>query len=175
MLGCGVPLSNVVGLVDANRIGPDVAPTWSLDPAAEIVPGYLGTQPATAHALTNTLSRAFMHRRLWLNDPDCLLLRTSSTALSAAAARTWAHAVGVSGGTAIVSDDLALLGATERALFDEVVAIGRVADAAASGGDGPRCLDLLDHATPRRLVSAAGALEVDPVTGESVLVRADVS
>ncbi len=175
LLGCGVPLSNVVGLVDAARIGPDVAPTWSLDPAAEIVPGYLGTQPATAHALTNTLSRAFMHRRLWLNDPDCLLLRTSSTALSPAAARTWAHAVGVSGGMAIVSDDLASLGAGERALFDEVVAIGRVADAAASGGDGPRCPDLLDHVTPRRLVSAAGTLEVDPVTGESVLVRADAS
>ena len=108
LLGCGVPLSNVVGLVDANRIGPDVAPTWSLDPSAEIVAGYLGTQPATAHAFDQHPVRAFMHRRLWLNDPDCLMLRTEAPACRAAAARTWAHTVGVSGGMALVSDDLAL-------------------------------------------------------------------
>ncbi len=170
LLGCGVPLSNVVGLVDANRIGPDVAPTWTLDPSVEIVPGYLGSQPATAHAATNTLSRAFMHRRLWLNDPDCLLLRSTDTGLSAAAVRSWAHTVGVSGGMALVSDDLSRLGPGERALLDEVVTLGRAADAAASTGDGPRCPDLLEHAPPRRLVSAAGALELDPVTGNSLLV-----
>ena len=124
LLGCGVPLANVVGLVDANRIGPDVAPVWSLDPGDEMVAGYLGIQPATAHAFTNTLTRSFMHRRLWLNDPDCLMLRTEDTGLTPAAARTWAHAVGVSGGMALVSDDLALLGADARALLDEVVALG---------------------------------------------------
>ena len=32
ILGCGVPLANVVGVVDANRIGADVAPLWALDP-----------------------------------------------------------------------------------------------------------------------------------------------
>ena len=171
LLGCGVPLANVVGLVDANRIGPDVAPTWSLDRSAEIVPGYLGAQPATAHAVTNVLSRAFMHRRLWLNDPDCLMLRTTGTDLSPAAVRTWAHTVGVSGGMALVSDDLSALGPDAHTLLDEVLALGRAADEAARGGDGARCPDVLEHAIPRRLVSAAGSLEVDPITGTSVLVR----
>jgi len=173
LLGCGVPLANVVGLVDANRIGPDVAPVWSLDPGDEMVAGYLGIQPATAHAFTNTLSRSFMHRRLWLNDPDCLMLRTEDTALTPAAARTWAHAVGVSGGLALVSDDLALLGAEARALLDEVINLGRAADADARTGGGARCPDLLEHPSPGRLESAAGSLDADPQTGTSRLTVAE--
>lgn len=172
LLGCGVPLSNVVGLVDANRIGPDVAPVWSLDPAEEMVAGYLGIQPATAHAFTNTLTRSFMHRRLWLNDPDCLMLRTEDTGLTAAAARTWAHAVGVSGGMALVSDDLSLLGPDARVLLDDVIALGRAADADALAGGGARCPDLLEHPAPGRLVSAAGGLDADPLSGASRLAAA---
>ena len=171
LLGCGVPLSNVVGLVDANRIGPDVAPVWALDPADEIVPGYLGIQPATAHAFTNTLTRAFMHRRLWLNDPDCLMLRNTDTALGETAARTWAHTVGVSGGMALVSDDLSLLDDGSRRLLDEVVALGRTADAGAVAGDGPRCDDLLEPTCPTTLTSRAGHLEVDAFAGSSQFTR----
>ncbi|MBV8463079.1 MAG: alpha-galactosidase, partial [Acidimicrobiales bacterium] len=40
VLGCGVPLANVVGVVDANRIGADVAPLWALEPSDEMVAGY---------------------------------------------------------------------------------------------------------------------------------------
>ena len=72
-------LSHVVGVVDGNRIGPDVAPLWELDPSAEVIPGYLRTQPSTKFADDATVIRAFMHRRLWLNDPDCLMLRTDET------------------------------------------------------------------------------------------------
>ena len=169
LLGCGVPLANVVGLVDANRIGPDVAPVWSLAPADEVVAGYLGIQPATAHAFTNTLTRTYMHRRLWLNDPDCLMLRTDDTGLSPAAARTWAHAVGVSGGMALVSDDLSLLGPEARGLLDEVIALGRATDADARAGGGARCTDLLRQPAPGHLESVAGRLDADPLTGTSQL------
>jgi alpha-galactosidase len=167
LLGCGVPLANVVGLVDANRIGPDVAPVWALDPSEEMVPGYLGIQPATGHAFTNTLTRSFMHRRLWLNDPDCLMLRTTDTGLGEAAAHTWARAVGLSGGMALVSDDLALLDAGSHRLLDEVLTLGRAADEGARSGDGPRCDDLLEPAAPGRLTSRAGHLEADPFVGAS--------
>ena len=167
LLGCGVPLSNVVGLVDANRIGPDVAPLWALDPSEEMVPGYLGIQSATSHAFTNTLTRAFMHRRLWINDPDCLMLRATDTGLGPAAATTWARAVGVSGGMALVSDDLALLDDASRRLLDDVVSLGRAADAGARAGDGPRCDDLLSPTAPSRLTSRAGQLEADPFAGTS--------
>ena len=166
LLGCGVPLANVVGVVDANRIGPDVAPVWSLEPSEEVVPGYLGTQPATAHALAGTLARSWMHRRLWINDPDCLMLRSSETALGQEAATTWARAVGASGGMALVSDDLALLGPAARALLDDVVAVGRASDDAAQDGRPAWCPDLLDPGPPGRLVAASGAaLAADPATG----------
>jgi alpha-galactosidase len=166
LLGCGVPLAHVVGVVDANRIGPDVAPVWALRPDDEIVPGYLGTQPATAHALTNTLSRSWMHRNLWLNDPDCLMLRSSDTALGPESARTWARAVAVSGGMALVSDDLSLLDGEARSLLDEVIAVGRASDNEARQGRPARCPDLLDESSPSRLDSVSGStLEADPTTG----------
>lgn len=171
LLGCGVPLANVVGVVDANRIGPDVAPTWALEPSEEIIKGYLGMQPSTQHAFVNTLARAFMHRRLWLNDPDCLMLRTEDTHLTQAALRTWAHTVALSGGLALVSDDLALLDADARRLLDEVTALGRASDDDALLDNGACCPDLLDRCPPSQLVAAGWVLEAEPSAGASTLRR----
>ena len=171
LLGCGAPIGHVIGVVDGNRIGQDVAPLWHLDPAEEVVPGYLDVQPSTQYAYGNTVTRSFLHRRFWLNDPDCLMLRTAETALSPEAARTWAHTVAVSGGMALVSDDLALLGDDARSLLDDVVAIGREVDAASIGGSAPRCADLLDHAVPHHLAAAGYELTVDPQTAASTLRR----
>jgi len=171
ILGCGAPLSHVLGVVDGNRIGQDVAPLWELDASEEVVAGYLRVQPATQYAYGNTVARSFLHRRFWLNDPDCLMLRTAETDLSPEAARTWAHTVAVSGGMALVSDDLALLDADARSLLDEVVAIGREVDASAMRGPAPRSADLLEHAVPQHLDAAGWSLTVDPATGSSILGR----
>ena len=95
-----------------------------------------------------------MHRRLWLNDPDCVMLRRTSTDLTPAAARGWALTVGVSGGLLVLSDDLSLLDGEARAIFDEADAIGRASDAAARACRAPRCPDLLDHDPPTRLAGA---------------------
>ena len=171
LLGCGAPLGAVIGAVDGMRIGPDVAPWWEPLAGADKPPGYEGAEPATVNAWRATLARAFLHRRLWLNDPDCLLLRTTDSALGAAAVEAWAWAVGLSGGMALVSDDLALLGTDARALFDDVVACGRAADdaARAPGGHPARCPDLLDRPTPTRLKSGARELVGDPDRALAVL------
>ena len=169
ILGCGVPLAPVVGLVDGNRIGPDVAPCWSLDPQDEIVLGYLDIQPATAHAYAATLARSFQHRRLWLNDPDCVMLRTTGTALGPEAARTWARVVGLSGGMCLVSDDLAVLGPHERAALDETIALGRASDAAARRGAPAVPADLMARAPATELRAAGHTLITDPLTGSSSL------
>lgn len=169
LLGCGAPLANIVGVVDANRIGQDVAPLWALDPSAEIVPGYLDIQPATLHAYANTVTRSFLHRRMWLNDPDCLMLRTAETELSAAAARTWAEAVGISGGMALVSDDLSLLGPDARALLDDVVAVGRRSDADAIATLPATSPDLLEAAVPTTFVGGGRRVVVDPSDGSSTV------
>lgn len=174
LLGCGAPLGPVIGVVDGNRIGPDVAPHWGPDPGRddlELLAGYTDTLPATAHAWRNTLIRSFMHRRLWLNDPDCLMLRTAETDLEPDALRAWALAVAVSGGMVLVSDDLALLDHEARHLLDEVVAIGREVDAEAArpGGHPPRCDDLLGESVPGRLSGAGWSLEGDPDHGTATL------
>ncbi len=171
ILGCGAPMGHVLGAVDGNRIGQDVAPLWTLDRSAEVVPGYLDVQPATRFAFTNTVTRSFLHRRFWLNDPDCLMLRSSETDLTPQAARTWAHTVAVSGGMVLVSDDLALLDDGDRSLLDDVITIGRAADDAARSGPAPRCGDLLDHREPERFEAAGYALVVDPETASSTLTR----
>jgi alpha-galactosidase len=166
LLGCGAPLGPAVGVVDGMRIGPDVAPWWHLEPDQHRAPGHTGGEPATANAWRNALSRSFLHRRLWLNDPDCLMLRTEATRLDEAQVRAWALAVGVSGGMAIVSDDLALLDRRARGLLDEVIELGRTSDTAPRP---PRCADLLDRDPPTRLVGPGGELVGDPVVGSALV------
>jgi alpha-galactosidase len=127
LLGCGAPLGPCIGVVDGMRIGPDVAPRW--EPAPSPV-GYDATTPSTRNALHATEARAFQHRRLWLSDPDCLMLRTTGTDLTEAQVATWAAAVAESGGMAIVSDDLAVLDSDARRRLDEVITVGRAVDSA---------------------------------------------
>jgi alpha-galactosidase len=162
VLGCGMPLGSGVGLVDAMRIGPDVAPWWRREEHEGLVPGYAHSQPSTRNAWRSSLARSFMHRRLWLNDPDCLLLRTTQTRLSPAAVEAWARAVGMTGGLAVVSDDLALLDDTDRRLLEEVTTLGRAVDRASVTGPPPRCDDLMAEGLPGRLSAAGVRLVASP-------------
>jgi alpha-galactosidase len=171
LLGCGAPLGATVGAVDGMRIGPDVAPSW--EPAADTwqPPGYGAVVPSTRSAWRATLARSFMHRRLWLNDPDCLMLRTTATDMAPATVEAWARAVGASGGMAIVSDDLALLDDRARRLLDDVLAVGREVDDLARRGRPPRCPDLLDHPTPTQLDAGPIHLAGDPAAGTATIAR----
>ena len=62
-----------------------------------------------------------------------------------------ALAVGMSGGSVLVSDDLALLDGSARATLDEVIALGRRSDAAARSGPAPCTEDLMVATTPTTL------------------------
>jgi len=155
LLGCGMPLGAGIGVVDGMRIGPDVAPWWE---PRDAFPGYAEAAPSTRNAWRSTLVRSAFHRRLWLNDPDCLMLRTADTDLTPDQVEAWARAVGVSGGMALVSDDLALLDANARRLLGEVLVVGRAADEEARSGLPARCDDLLDNATPTTLRAAGHRL-----------------
>jgi alpha-galactosidase len=68
LLGCGAPILPSVGLFDAMRISPDVAPTY--EPSS----GDLSQPSQRAAALTGA-ARGFQHGRFWVNDPDCLVAR----------------------------------------------------------------------------------------------------
>lgn len=169
ILGCGAPMGPCIGVVDGMRIGADVAPWWDVQDDQWRPPGYEPHEPATANALQNTITRSFMHRRLWLNDPDCHMLRTTDTRMSEAAIDSWARAVGVSGGMALVSDDLSLLDDHSRRRLDEAVALGRSADAAAVDGEVAVAPDLLDRHRCEVLAGPVGKLHVDPHTQVSTL------
>ena len=161
ILGCGAPLGPVVGLVDAMRIGADVAPSWERDRATAALPGYETAAPATRHAFVNTCTRAWQHRALWSNDPDCVMLRTQDTGMDEAAVDAWALTVAMSGGLVLVSDDLTQLGAPARARLADVLALGQAADDGARAGAPTRCEDLLDPVGPTTL-AGPGRLVVDP-------------
>ena len=169
ILGCGAPIGAVVGAVDGMRIGADVAPWWDA-PAGEgeQMPGYEATTPSTHNAFVNTCTRSFMHRRLWLNDPDCVMLRATETRLSPRAAAGWAETVGCSGGLVLLSDDLALLDSDARALLDDVITRGRAADEGARNGDRVECLGLIDADGPFGVRGAGGTVRIDPGTGARV-------
>jgi alpha-galactosidase len=161
ILACGAPIGAVVGAVDAMRIGADVAPAWRTNQTG----GYAATTPATQNAFINTCTRSFMHRRLWVNDPDCVMLRTSDTELPEAVARVWAQTVACSGGLVLLSDDLARLDSAALAQLREVIALARVADDDARLGRSPRADGLLDPSGPHGLASAAGSVRVDLGSG----------
>ncbi len=151
VLGCGSPLGAAVGVVDGMRIGPDVAPHWEPRPAPRI-PGIEHTTPSTRHALSAVYARSFMHRRLWLNDPDCVMARSRGTELTPEEVRSLAAGVAASGGMMMFSDDVAQLAPAELELLRETLALAREVDAGASQGTA-RALDLFAAHGARGIVS----------------------
>lgn len=137
LLGCGCPLGPAVGIVDAMRVSPDTAARWG--PGAVQVPGYRDTAPAASNALRASVLRAPLHRRLWVNDPDCLPLRPRGTRLSAYERQLLATAVEGLGGFTMLSDDLATYGQAQWALVEHLRAALPEAD---------RTLDLVDPFAP---------------------------
>jgi alpha-galactosidase len=122
ILGCGCPLGPAVGVVDGMRIGPDVAPYW----------GSSARDPSTVYALDAIIARSYMHRRLWLNDPDCLMLRARETQLTADERYALAATIAASGGMLLISDDMSLVDDAAAALYRIVAKVGAHADADAA-------------------------------------------
>jgi alpha-galactosidase len=126
LLGCTCPFGPAIGLVDAMRVGPDVKAVWTD-----------GTRPSVRHAMRMSLQRNWMHRRWWLNDPDCLVLRDTETELSEAEVRFLATAVALSGGLAVTSDNLPALSAERRQLTNTLIPPAGVAAQPLDPGEGP--------------------------------------
>lgn len=103
ILGCTCHFAPVIGLVDAMRVGPDVKELWADGP-----------NPSVRHAMRLTLQRNWMHMRWWANDPDCLIVRSTDTALNEAETRFLATGIALSGGMVVASDDLPKLSDERR-------------------------------------------------------------
>jgi len=109
LVGCGLPLGSALGIMDAMRIGPDVSSSWK--------PKYFNiafpfknepSMPCASNSLRNILTRANLHGRWWVNDPDCVLVREQSE-LTLAEVQTLSTVIAMSGGSLIFSDDLTAL------------------------------------------------------------------
>jgi alpha-galactosidase len=142
ILGCGCPLGAAVGMVDGMRIGPDVSPYWGGGGAGD---------PSTVHAVDAIIARSFMHRRWWLNDPDCLMLRAKQTQLTADERLALASVIAGCGGMLLISDDMSLLGEDEGKLFREAAALAVEMDDGAER-EPIVAIDLLDESGARGLV-----------------------
>jgi alpha-galactosidase len=99
LVGCGAPMLPSVGLVDAMRVSPDIGPTY--EPA-----GGDASRPSQRAATLSTMGRAFAHGRLWVNDPDCLLVRPGVERRA-----DWAATVERYGGLRASGDRIAVLDA----------------------------------------------------------------
>jgi alpha-galactosidase len=160
ILGCGAPLGPSIGLVDAMRIGPDVSINW--DPFFHGDP----TEPSTAYAMRNTLTRAFMHNRLWHNDPDCVLVRRrdDESALVLSEMRTMVSLIGFSGGAVLSSDNLPSIRRGRLKYLKQILPpTGRPA----------RAIDLFEHELPELFVLPLDAeWAIDPDGHPPLLVGA---
>jgi alpha-galactosidase len=106
LLGCGCPLGAGVGLLDGMRISEDVDVRW--EPSYMNIKPFFRNEPsmpAARHSTHNTLVRAALHKHWWVNDPDCLLLRTG-TEFTQAEVESQATLIALSGGMLMLSDNL---------------------------------------------------------------------
>ncbi len=142
LLGCGVPLGSALGLFDAMRIGADTGSAWK--PKLFNIPWIFKNDPqlpSLSNALQNTITRSAMHLNLWVNDPDCLLVRPQ-TELTLEEIRTQATAVALTGGSLLLSDDFPKLPAERLRIAEALLPlIGKRA----------QVLDWFDELTPRHL------------------------
>jgi alpha-galactosidase len=161
ILGCGCPLGQAVGIVDGMRIGPDVSPFWGTTSSG-------AGDPSTVYALDAIIARSFMHRRLWLNDPDCLMLRARETHLTADERAALAAVIVSSGGMLLISDDMSLLDADAGQLFRGVAKIAEEIDSNAAR-DPVLALDLMTTGDVRGMITetAVGAIAMILNRGDS--------
>ena len=114
ILGCGAPLLPSIGFVDGMRVGEDTAPFWK--------PGMSPLQGPNAYiALKNPILRSFMHKKWWLNDPDCLLLRNRDIGLTPNERELYARTAGALDNMIIESDDLEMVDEWGRKLLEETI------------------------------------------------------
>ncbi|CAK9010894.1 unnamed protein product [Durusdinium trenchii] len=108
VLACGAPLGPCIGVADAVRVSADTAEHWF-----PVGPNVWGTRwlfkqdrtnlPAARNMVCSTLARMHMNGRLWVNDPDCLIIRKE---VPLSEAQALASVVAFSAGSVIFSDDL---------------------------------------------------------------------
>lgn len=148
LLGCGAPLLPSVGRVDAMRVSPDIDPVFE-PPRGDV------SQPSMQGALQAGRARAWQHGRLWVNDPDCILVRHE-----VGRREEWAGYLDTLDGLAVSSDPLDRLDARGLELTAHLLRTSRPTPA-------PTWRPDPDHPDASRLAGEpTGPLTTRPATAE---------
>ncbi|MBL8968216.1 MAG: alpha-galactosidase [Spirochaetaceae bacterium] len=148
IIGCGMPLSAGIGLVDAMRVGPDTGDFW-IKPSGKLL--RTGAMVGARNSMRNFMVRSPMHKRLWLNDPDCVMIRDSGTKLKPAEREAQMDAIAVSGGILMYSDDFSTL---SEAAFGDLARIDRVSKDCYDGR--VIAIDVMEKELPEIYYNTAG-------------------
>ncbi len=150
IVGCGMPLSTGIGAVDAMRIGPDTGPFW-IKRVGRLL--RTGAMVGVRNSMRNVMVRSAMNKNLWLNDPDCLMVRKARTSLSPEERMSQINAIILSGGALVFSDDFSSLSADA---MEEAAKIGRLSNACFRGT--AVAVDLMEREIPQIFYNTAGFL-----------------
>lgn len=140
ILGCGAPLGPCIGIVNMMRIGTDIGTNWRYEWGGGVY-----------ECSVNALTRAVMHSRLWINDPDCVLVRQDDNDLTDDEVKLWLSIVALSGGAVLLSDRMVEVSEERLSLLDKILP---------SYGQGGIAVDALENTNPRVF-----ALPVDTQSG----------
>ncbi|TGL24775.1 alpha-galactosidase [Leptospira bourretii] len=164
LLGCGAPMLPSVGIFDGMRISCDVAPFWY----PEKLRVFLKDRDAlcTRTALINDITRSSMHRHLWLNDPDCLLVRKKRNKMNEAQTKLMASVMAVSGGMLLVSDDLTKLETDRLDLLKKAFQLNRECQAYT-----PIPIGIFEEEFPTAMYNPAGYLGIWNPTEEERTIQ----
>ncbi|RLI61238.1 MAG: hypothetical protein DRO93_04865 [Candidatus Thorarchaeota archaeon] len=147
ILGCGAPLGPSIGMANVMRIGTDIGTNWRYD--------WGGGVYACA---INTMTRAPLHRKWWINDPDCILVRQDDNDLTLDEVRLWLTIVALSGGSIIMSDRMMEVSEERLRLVDRLLP---------PYGRGAVAIDAFTNEEPRVF-----ALKIDVAHGSWAVVAA---
>ena len=119
LMACGAPITESVGVFDAIRTSPDI--TWVMK---NNHPGFWYILRRNAQ---NIFLRSYYHGKVFLCDPDALVLRNhlgrreDHFLPTLEEARSWASVVALSGGTVLINEDLTALEPDRMALAKQVM------------------------------------------------------
>ena len=116
ILGCTTPFGPAVGLVDAMRSSTDITPYWEPDGK------FYDEAPTVPNVCRNVIQRNYMNGRLWINDPDTLIVRDDATKLTEDEVRLWERATELVGGSLMLSDNFLTLSAARLPLVRRALA-----------------------------------------------------
>lgn len=114
-----------IGLVDGMRIGPDVGARWDdsmIDRHHGERDNYRGSG-LILRCIAASANAHMFHKRLWINDPDYLIVRQkgSRSELTCEEAISWASVVALSDGLVMLGDDLTELDEQRLEILDKVL------------------------------------------------------